>query len=695
MRQPLVLLLALAPALAPALASQQITGSNHLTVTDYLDYEQVSDPQVSPDGSRIVYTRRWVNQVEDKWESALWIVQGDGSRNRFLVKGSNARWSPDGTRILYLAEGEPKGSQIFVRWMDAEGTSSQITRVTESPRNPQWSPEGTSIAFGMLVPAKAEWAIEMPKAPEGANWNEAPRIVERLHYRQDRVGFTEPGYVHLFVVTADGGTPQQLTRGSWNVGARFDGLVNNPGFDWLPDGSAIVFDGLMNDDGDLVYLRSHIYVVAVANQAIRQLTRRPGFWTDPAVSPDGKSIAFIGAPQNDATYSAPDVYMMGIDGSNLRNVMGTFDRPPGALHWATNGSGVYFTAQDQGAINIFFAAADGGVRPVTTGPQVLALGSISHGGTPVAVATRSDVDEPDDVVRVNLANGTARRLTSVNDDLLFGKQIGEVEEIRYTSSGDARIQGWIVKPPDFDPAQQYPLILEIHGGPFAMYTAEFDFRLQAFAANGYVVLYTNPRGSTGYGEAFSRAIDHAYPSVDYDDLIAGVDEVISRGYVDTTRMYVGGCSGGGVLSSWVIGHTDRFAAAAVRCPVTNWISMLGQTDIPQFTTSFFHEPFWEDPTQWLAQSSVMYAGNITTPTVIMTGELDMRTPMPQSEELFTILKLRGIPTKLLRFRGEYHGTTSKPSNALRTMLYMMSWYGQHARGTAKAEAVEAEVSPRR
>jgi dipeptidyl aminopeptidase/acylaminoacyl peptidase len=237
----------------------------------------------------------------------------------------------------------------------------------------------------------------------------------------------------------------------------------------------------------------------------------------------------------------------------------------------------------------------------------------------------------------------------------------------------------VVTPPDFDAGKKYPLILEIHGGPFSMYNVAFNYMFQNFAANNFVVLYVNPRGSTGYGTAFSGAIDHNYPGPDYDDLMAGVDATIGKGFVDTTRMYVSGCSGGGVLSSWVIGHTDRFAAAAVRCPVIDWLSMTGNTDVPLFTYSFFEKPFWEDPSEWLSHSSVMSAGKVTTPTLLMTGVLDRRTPMPQTEEYYSALKVRGVPVKLLQFEGEYHGTASKPSNFIRTQLYMMSWFNKYRR----------------
>ena len=326
---------------------------------------------------------------------------------------------------------------------------------------------------------------------------------------------------------------------------------------------------------------------------------------------------------------------------------------------------------------MWFAPAAGGAlaapRPLTRGVHMLSMESVADGGR-VGVGVRSSFKEPGDVVRVDLRSGATTRLTNVNADLLERVSLGDVEELEFTSSGGARVHGWLVRPPGYDRARRYPLLYEIHGGPHAAYNVAFNPQFQSFAAMGYQVLYINPRGSTGYGSAFGNAIERRYPGVDYDDLIAGVDAAVARGGVDTTRMYVGGCSGGGVLSSWVIGHTDRFAAAAVRCPVTNRMSMAGQTDVPYFTYNFFDKPFWEDPTRWLEQSPIMYVGKVTTPTLLMTGELDLRTPMPQTEEYYSALKMRGVPSELLRFEGEYHGTGSRPSNWMRTQLYMASWY---------------------
>jgi dipeptidyl aminopeptidase/acylaminoacyl peptidase len=684
LRLVLALLVMLPAAGALPRAEQGAAAAKALTIEQYMDYETVADPRISPDGAQVVYTRRWVDKQEDKWKSALWIMNADGSKNRFLVEGSDAVWSPDGTRVAYVAEGSPKGAQVWVRWIEGAGGATQITRVEHDPGDLGWSPDGKQIGFSMFVKKEATWDIGMPKPPEGAKWTKTPTVVDRLHYRQDRRGYTEAGTVHLFLVPSDGGTPRDLTPGDWYVGARFDGQSGDVGWDWSADGRTIVVDGLDAPDADLRYRDSDVFAIDIASGQRRKLTP-DGSWSSPRIAPDGKLVALVGSPRSKASYHADDLYVVEMSGSGMRKISGTLDRDAGNLRWASDGSGVYFTADNQGTANIWFASASGAVRQVTTGTHMLTLSSISRNGT--AVGVRSSPKEPPDVVRTSLnAASTLVPLTRVNEDLLAGITLGEVEKIQYDSTGGTKVDGWIVKPPSFDASKRYPLVLEIHGGPHGMYNVGFNYFFQAFASRGYVVLYTNPRGSTGYGSAFGNAIERAYPSVDYDDLMAGVDSVIARGYVDDRNMFVGGCSGGGVLSSWVIGHTDRFAGAAVRCPVTNWLSFVGHTDIPNFTLNFFDAPFWEKPEQWLKQSPLMYVGNVKTPTLLMTGVLDMRTPMPQSEEYYTALKLRGIETRLLRFDDEYHGTTSKPSNFMRTVLYMDSWYKQHRRDMPKTTA---------
>jgi dipeptidyl aminopeptidase/acylaminoacyl peptidase len=672
---PLLLAASLFAAAVPEAATQTQPGQDRLTVERYLDWEQVADPQISPDGRQVVYTRRWVNKLKDRWDSSLWIMDADGSRHRFLVDGSNPRWSPDGTRILYLAEGQPSGPQIFVRWMDAEGATSQVTRVLESPGNPMWAPDGRSIAFTMLAPPEQRetLTIDMPAAPAGAEWTAAPRIVNDMHYRADRRGFVKPGYQHIWMVPADGGTARQVTKGDWHAGARFVGIESGVGMDWTPDSRTIVFDGLMADDADMRYAESAIYAVEVESGRVRQVTAERGFWSGPTVSPDGRTVAFTGHAYTIQTYHTNDLHAIGIDGSNMRALAPALDRPIGALRWAADSSRVYFTVDDRGSRNIHAATLAGDVRQVTEGVHMLSLSSIARNGT--AVGILSAPQEPGDVVRIDLAKpGQPAWLTRVNDDVLAGVRLGAVEELWYEAPDGTRVQGWVVKPPDFNSSRRYPMIMEIHGGPHAMYNVGFSYMYQNFAAHGYVVLYTNPRGSTGYGTDFGNAIDDGYPSVDYDDLVAGVDALVAKGYVDTDRMFVGGCSGGGVLSSWVIGHTDRFAAAAVRCPVTNWISFAGTADIALWGYHRFRARPWDDPAKWLHHSPLMHAPKVKTPTILMTGELDLRTPMAQSEEYFQALKILGVPVTLVRFNEEYHGTSTKPSNFIRTQLYMMKWY---------------------
>jgi dipeptidyl aminopeptidase/acylaminoacyl peptidase len=671
---PLLISLVAFPA-----ASQETHAPNRLNNDHYFDLERISNAQISPDGARIVYTRQQANKLDDRWESALWIMNADGSQNRFLAKGSSPRWSMDGKRILYIADGEPRGPQIFARWIDTEGAATQITHATDKVADARWSPDGKWIAFSMFVPEKDNWNIGMPAAPQGAHWTGAPRIVESLHYRQDQVGFLEDGHTHLFVVSADAGAPRQLTTGKWNAGAgELRGAV---AFDWTPDSKSVVFEGDRSTESDLHYQTSQLLVADATSGAIRELVSTPGSWGRPAVSPDGKSVAFTGYPQSKKTHSVSDLYVIPFAGGEMHKISGDYDRDPLNLHWAPDSAGVYFDAQDHGSQNAQFAAVSGGgVKAVTTGIHVLTMDSASS--DLMAVGTYSDPDTPPEVVRYNLRRpGDPLRLTNINASLLAGIHLAKTEEVDFTSSGNAKVQGWVVKPPDFDPAKKYPLILEIHGGPFSMYSVAFNYMFQNFAANDFVVLYLNPRGSTGYGSAFSGGIDHNYPGPDYDDLMAGVDATVGKGFVDTAHMYVSGCSGGGVLSSWVIGHTDRFAAAAVRCPVIDWLSMTGNTDIPLFTYSFFQKPFWEDPSDWLSHSSVMAVGKVTTPTLLMTGVLDRRTPMPQTEEYYAALKVRGVPVRLLQFEGEYHGTGSKPSNFIRTQLYMMSWFKKWGRGS--------------
>ncbi len=664
---------AFALACLPTLIAAQAPGSDRLNLDLYLELETVTDPQVSPDGTQIIYTRGWVDKQADRRETSLWIMNADGTKNRFLVRGSNARWSPSGDRIAYTATGEPRGSQIFVRYMDAEGATSQITRVEKAPSAIAWSPDGTRVGFVMNVESKVSWPIKMPRAPEGARWVETPRIVERLDYRQDGTGFDDDVYRHIFVVPATGGTPRQLTDGNWH----------HNGVEWTPDGKQILFGSLRTEDAEYQWRESEIYSVNTETGAITQLTKRKGPDGNPQVSPDGKRIAYTGNDWSKDTWQDSKLYVMNIDGGSPRMVSGAWDRSPQSVMWKEDGTGLYFTAQDSGSQNLYFLPLAGSrpdeVQVVTKGTHMLTTSSMAKGK---AVGTLSSPQKPADIVSYDLsAPGQVKQLTSVNDDILAGKKLGQVTEMWYTAPDGLKVQGWYVTPPDFDPAKKYPMQLHIHGGPHSMYGVGFNYGWQEHAANGYVILYTNPRGSTGYGSSFGNQIMRAYPSKDYDDLMAGVDELLKKGFVDPRNMFVTGCSGGGVLTAWVVGHTDRFAAASSNCPVIDWVSFVGTTDGASWYYNFEKLP-WEDPSEHLRRSPLTYVGNVKTPTMLMTGVQDLRTPMPQTEQFYSALKLLKVPTAMIRFNEEWHGTTSRPSNFIRTQLYLRHWFEKHKRSPA-------------
>jgi len=654
----LVTVVLLTPTVARAQAAQ------HLTLERYLDMESVSSPQISPDGSRIVYTRGWIDRVNDRRESALWMMNADGSHPRHVTEGGGARWSPDGSRILFVKQGEPRGGQLFVRWMDAEGAVSQLTRMEHGPSNASWSPDGKWIAFTSIVDDQASFAgVKLPGRPDGAKWTGEPKVVERAAYRRDRAGYVDTGWTHLFVVSADGGTPRQLTSGSWN----------DNGVAWSPDGTEIYFTSYRAADADRPanWQESEIYGVRVADGEIRRLTNRRGPDGSPVASPDGKLIAYIAGEEHHDTYRNQHVWVMNRDGSSPRMISGDYDRQSGGMQWAPDGSGLYFDVSREGYRSLHFVSLSGGVKQLTSGEKLLDLSTFTKTG--VAVGTIATATEPGDIYRFTLAAPEqTTRLTSVNADVLTGTKLGDVEEIWY-QSGEFKVQGWIVKPPDFDPSRKYPLILAIHGGPHGMYNGGFSFEFQDHAANDFVVLYTNPRGSTGYGTAFANAINHDYPGADMPDLMKGVDEVIAKGYIDPSNLFVYGCSGGGILTTYIVGNTNRFRAASANCAIVDWISALGTSDAT-FYMGTFAKPFWEDPAEWIDRSSIFYVGNVQTPTMLMTGELDLRTPIGQAEQYYQALQYRGVPTVMVRFKEEWHGTGSKPSNFMRTQLYLRKWF---------------------
>jgi acylaminoacyl-peptidase len=651
---------------------------DRLQYLDVFEMEVAADPRISPDGSRVVYVRQGFDIMTDRRRTALWMLNGDGSDHRALTDGnssvSSPRWSPEGDRLLYVSS-EGGSSQIFVRWMDS-GQVAELTNLTASPGNLSWSPDGRWIAMTMHVPEPQPTFARMPAKPEGAQWNDPPLVIDRLRYRADGRGYLPRGHTHVFVMPAEGGTPRQVTSGDFDHGGRLS---------WTPDSRAIVFSANRGDP-DFDVRNSEVFEVDVETGAMTQLTDRFGPDGAPAVSPDGARIAYTGFDDRYQGYQVTHLYVMNRDGSGARRVM-DLDRDIGNVNWSRDGRGVFFQYDDEGVTKIGHATLDGDVTEVVDHVGGLGLGRPYSGGTysvsddgRIAYTTNSPA-RPADVAVVRRGE-QARQLTQLNDDLLGHKKLAEVEEIWWESSHDGRrVQGWIAYPPDFDASREYPLMLEIHGGPFSNYGPRFSPEVQLFAAAGYVVLYTNPRGSTSYGEEFGNLIHHAYPGYDYDDLISGVDAVIARGSIDEDNLMVTGGSGGGVLTAWIVGKTDRFRAAVSVKPVINWISFSLTSDgYPSYYQYWLPGPVWEEGNleHYWRRSPLSLVGNVTTPTMLMTGEDDLRTPMAETEQYYQALKLRGVDTQMVRIPNAPHGIAgSSPSNLIAKVANVLEWFERY------------------
>ncbi len=671
--------LVVAVAVAQVAVAQDGTSREVFEAADVFELEYVADPQISPDGSRIVYVRSFMDVMTDRMRSNLWIAGYDGGGHRPLLTGQQSytspRWSPDGTRLLYVASDENEKRQLFVRWMDT-GQTAMLTHLQRAPSGLSWSPDGRWIAFSMFVPAPAEPFAKMPAKPEGAEWAPPARTYERLLYRMDGQGFLPLGHTQIFVLPAEGGTPRQVTDGPYNHGGRPE---------WTPDSRHLLISANRRDDWEYRFADSEVYEISMADGSVRQLTDRRGPDDDPRVSPDGRLIAYTGFDDRFQGYQVTKLYVMNRDGTGARLIADDLDRDVGNLQWAADGRGLYFQFDDEGNTAIGHVDLNGRVRRLAADVGGLSLGRPYSGGTFTLARdgrfafTIGTPESPADLA-VGTPQGNTRRLTRLNDDLLGHKEMGEIEEVWYTSSHDGRrIQGWIVKPPGFDPSRRYPLLLEIHGGPFANYGDRFSAEIQLYAAAGYVVLYTNPRGSTSYGEEFGNLIHHAYPGDDFHDLMSGVDEVIGRGYIDDTQLFVTGGSGGGVLTSWIVGHTDRFAAAAVQKPVINWYSWvltadMGGTGGLQY---WFPDAPWNALEHYMARSPISHVGNVTTPTMLITGEEDWRTPMSESEQFYQALKIRKVPSALVRIPEASHGIADRPSHLITKVQHILAWFDRY------------------
>ena len=665
-----------------ALASPLVSQGKPLSALDLFALETASEAQISPDGQWVAYVRNWADALTDKRYSNVWLVKSDGAMHRPVTSGKthdgSPSWSPDGKRLAYVSDKSGSG-QLYVRWMDT-GESTPLTSGALPPQAPVWSPDGTRIAFAQFVPSTPLTVGTPLTAPPGATWSAPPKYTDALVFRFDGVGDVPVGFSHIFVVRADGGAPRQVSSGNFNHG----GLLSGGNVAWTPDGAELIVSARRRDKIEDDLQESDLYAFSVADGTVRQLTDRLGPDGDPAVSPDGKLIAYVGFDERHQGYQNTLLYVMNRDGTGKRAISTKFDGSVGSPTWSADGRGIYVTYDVQGDSKVGLFALDGTWRSVASH---LGSGGMAYSGGNYSVArsgavayTLSTSSIPSNVVMTSGAAGaTATALTTLNSELLASRTLGAVEEIWYESTKDKRkIQGWIIKPPGFDPSKKYPLILEIHGGPFANYGARFDDEKQVMASTGSVVLYTNPRGSTSYGEEFANLIHHAYPGDDFYDLNSGVDAVIAKGYIDERNLFVTGGSGGGVLTAWMIGHTDRFRAALAFYPVINWESFSLTADMaPLAVKNWFPGLPWDNRENYEKRSLLSVVKNVKTPTLIMTGEEDFRTPMSESEQYYKALKMRGVEAVLVRVPGEPHGIRRYPSHAAAKLTTLAGWFETH------------------
>lgn len=650
--------------------------TSNLELTDIYNMEFVSDPQISPDGSKILYVRNFKDIMTDKNLSNIWVINFDGSNNRPITTGNQndqyPRWSHDGKKIIFKSNRDDERTKLYLMWMDTK----EVAPLTNTPKVPgqiSWSPDDRYLAFTMFVPKKEESIVKMPPKPEGAEWNTPPTYIDKLNYRGDGQGYIKGGNTQIFTLAIDGGTPRQLTTTDFDHGTPV----------WSKDGRKLYFSANFNPDEAFEPNDSEIYELTLADAKIKKLTDRYGPDNSPKVSPDGTKIAYTGLDDKLLGYQLNELYVMDITGGTPKILSNDFDRDVSNIQWANDGKGLYFQYDDKGETKIAHISMTGKITDLVGKVGGLSLGRPYNAGTYTvsktgAIAyTLGTTEHPSDL-GVYAKKGS-KRLTFVNDDLFSFKNLGKVKELWWKSSYDQRdIQGWVITPPDFDPAKKYPFILEIHGGPFLSYGSVYAAELQAFASEGYVVLYANPRGSTSYGAEFGNLIHHDYPNHDYKDLMSGVDAVIEQGYVDDTNLFVTGGSGGGVLTAWIVGKTDRFKAAVVAKPVINWTSFVLYADGAAFFSKYwFGKKPWEDPENYFKRSPLSYVANITTPTMLLTGEEDYRTPIAESEQFYTALKLEGVETAMVRIPGASHGIANKPSNLIAKIASVLAWFDKY------------------
>ena len=645
---------------------------------DIFSLQYASDIQISPDGQHIVYRRMGFDVMQDRSLGALWIMNADGSNHQKLTlydgNESSPRWSPSGDRIAFTRKGK-NGSEIYMYWL-ATGKMTRLTQLPQTPSSLSWSRDGKKLAFSQFVPAPPPVIASIPKAPKGAKWAPKPRITDRLNHEADGRGYLPTGYAHLFVMSAEGGAVQQVTSGNFH---------HRGSISWSKDNESLYFSANRTPDWEYDFRNSEIYKVHINSLKISALTQRDGPDYSPVVSPDGKYIAYIGFDDKRQAYQNRMLYLMQSDGTEKRAISSTLDASISDIHWDANSKGLYFSYDENGNGKIGYISNEGNWTKIadnrggTTLGRPYGSGMFSLSTTGKIAYTYTRPNHPADIALVEKGGKKWTRLTSLNQFLFRHKKLGKVEEIWYNSSVDGRkLQGWIVYPPRYTPDKKYPFMVENHGGPILNYGDRFSIEMQLYAAADYIVFYPNPRGSTSYGEDFANLLVNNYPGEDYNDVMDGVDACIAKGIAHEDQLFVTGGSAGGIMSAWMIGQNNRFEAAVVVKPVMNWISKLLVADnYYGYANSRYPGQVWENPMNYWKFSPISLVGKVETPTMVMVGMNDLRTPPSEAKQLYHALKLRKIPTVLVEIPEASHGIANRPSNLMTKIAHTLAWFERY------------------
>ncbi len=674
---------------------------------DLFQFQWIGDPQVSPDGSRVVFVRVTVSEKKDNYDTALWMVATAGSESPVRLtsgkRDSQPRWSPDGKWISFVRgsadppkDGKPQPSQLALLSLSG-GEARVITDLPRGAGHPVWSPNSRQIAF--LSDTNAEDLAKSKKkdTPSEPEYESDVKIITRAIYRFNGAGYLDPKHhEHIWIVDVPANSnaksmPKQLTDGAFDD--------EEPNF--TPDGNQIVFRTDHNPEPYYDTPRSEIMSVPTAGGTPTMIANIDMGIGAMVLSPDGKRLAFRAQTTKPVrSYSQPDLWVMSLGNATPKNLTDKYDFDIGAgvfgdnqapraaggprPVWSSDGSHILEVVGKQGrTILTSIDAANGHVVELTHGNQAVEQFSSSFDRSIVVVnvSTPIMIDE----LFVVGKDGAQRQITDINGPLFTELNLTQPEEITYTSFDGKQIQAWVQKPPDFDPTKKYPLILNIHGGPHAAYGWVFDHEFQWMAAKGYVVLYPNPRGSTTYGQDFGNIIQYKYPGDDFKDLMAGVDEILKRGYVDPDKLGVTGGSGGGLLTDWTVGHTHRFHAAVSQRDISDWTSWWYTADFTLFQPNWFKAPPFDDPKDYIERSPITYIKDVDTPMMFILGDVDYRTPPGSGgEQMFRALKYMHKPTVMVHFPGESHelSRSGKPWHRIERLDHIVGWFDKWLEGAS-------------